>query len=149
MPVRDLSGLERRQEGGRAAGGVEARERLRQSREASSREDAAAGEVDRGGLRPERGVALEVGGTDRTVPLLHEVEQGAGDRAPVDGRRALVAQQLECGDEPGLPQQIAFGDQLTAGRVERAAFAHRHDRREHRETRDVCRGHRDALAREP
>ena len=141
--------VERGEQRRRAAGRIEAAERLGDAREPAARQHAPAGEARLDGRRPFGPVGAEVGAGQRAVPLGDELEQRRRDRARVDGARALVADQLERGDETRLVEQVALGEESPGGCVEASALAHRHHRLEHREARRVRSRHRDSRSREP
>ncbi len=50
-------------------------------------------------------------GGDCALAVCHQLEQGRRDRARVDRRRALVANELQRRDEPRLPKQVALDEQ--------------------------------------
>ena len=127
--------VERGEQRRRAAGRIEAGKRLADPCEPGSRQHAPVREARLDGSRPLGPVGAEVGRGQHAVALGDQVEQRRGDRSRVDGARALVADQLERGDEPRLVEQIALAEQSPGGRVEASALAHRHHRLEHREAR--------------
>jgi hypothetical protein len=108
---------------------------------------ADVGNLDR--ICPHRLVRLQVVASDHPAAVADELEQGFGDRSPVDARGALLGDQLERPDEPRLLQPLFRPEQPSGGCVNPSAFAHRHHRLEHRQAGDVRRGHWDALVCEP
>ncbi len=140
---------ERPLRGIRAAERREGPQRVDEVREPAPRldVDACVRRLDWG--QPLDPVGSEIVGSHETLPLLHELQQGLGERPVVEGARPLGRHHLERRDEARLVKPVARLEEPAARCVDAPALAHGHDGREHGETPGVCRRHGNAGRGEP
>ena len=125
----------------------QARKRRRNAREPRTGQEAEPCVRHLHGVAPARRVRGQILGREQPAALVGEGEQRLGDRAPVRGT-AVGSKRVERGRQARLLEPVAGLQELPAGRVDRGAFVHRVDGREHRQAGGVRGRHDHAVARQ-